>query len=200
MLAFFKVGQGATKHGYAKEYLVFSSKIFSMDTQVIAAMAKWPNVPAVRGWLRLDRRGKWYLIDRGAPGFDETLHGKGSPITSPPICDFIERNYTVDEFGEWFWQNGPQRAYVSYDIAPLVLRVMSDKKNSEKKSLITHCGDLVTSITKVLADEAGNVLIDSEWGRGVVHDMDASQLDIHESADGNLQLRWQGVDIAFSNQ
>lgn len=168
-----------------------------MDDQVIAAMAKWPNVPAVRGWLRLDRRGKWHLVDRGAPGFDETLHGKGSPITSPPICDFIERNYSVDEAGDWFWQNGPQRAYVTYDVAPLVLRVMSDKKNSALKSLITHCGDVVTSIQQVSTDAAGNVLINSEWGRGVVHDMDAPQLDIFELSNHQLCLRWQGREIAF---
>ena len=30
-----------------------------------AAMAKWPNVPAVYGWLSLDRRGNW-LIRHGA--------------------------------------------------------------------------------------------------------------------------------------
>ena len=32
-----------------------------MDETVIRAMAKWPDVPAVWGWLSLDRRGVWKL-------------------------------------------------------------------------------------------------------------------------------------------
>ena len=28
-----------------------------MDESVIRALAKWPNVPAVYGWLSLSRRG-----------------------------------------------------------------------------------------------------------------------------------------------
>ncbi|MBP7581842.1 MAG: DUF2946 family protein, partial [Vogesella sp.] len=34
-----------------------------MDALVLAAMDKWPNVPAVYGWLRLDARGQWWLRD-----------------------------------------------------------------------------------------------------------------------------------------
>jgi Protein of unknown function (DUF2946) len=162
-----------------------------MDSQVLAAMAKWPNVPSVKGWLRLDRRGNWFLIDRGAPGFDENIHGKGSPISSPPIRDFIERNYLNDEQGKWFWQNGPQRVFVDYDIAPLVLRVMSVKGNDTLKTLMTHCGDLVQKIGSVKTDDQGNLLIQTEHGLGVVHDMDAAQLPIVESETG-LALDWQG--------
>jgi hypothetical protein len=170
-----------------------------MDTQVLAAMAKWPNVPTVSGWLRLDRRGNWYLIDRGAPGFDEAIHGKGSPISSPPIRDFIERNYTSDETGAWFWQNGPQRVFVDYDIAPLVLRVMSAKSDTTQKTLMTHCGDLVTELRAVQCDNQGNMLISTEFGLGVVHDMDAAHLNISEAAsgDGSLELDWQGKQYAI---
>jgi Protein of unknown function (DUF2946) len=161
-----------------------------MDTQVLAAMAKWPNVPSMKGWLRLDRRGNWFLIDRGAPGFDETIHGKGSPITSPSIKDFIERNYTSNSDGEWFWQNGPQRVFVDYDVAPLVLRIMSSKVDPTQKSFMTHCGDLVQKIVAVQTDADGNVLVDTEFGLGVVHDMDAAQLSISENSQG-LELDWQ---------
>ena len=35
-----------------------------MDAAVIAALAKWPNVPAVFGWLRLDRRGNWLIREQ----------------------------------------------------------------------------------------------------------------------------------------
>jgi Protein of unknown function (DUF2946) len=169
-----------------------------MDSQVLAAMAKWPNVPSVTGWLRLDRRGNWFLIDRGAPGFDEQIHSKGSPISSPPIRDFIERNYLSDGQGKWFWQNGPQRVFVDYDIAPLVLRVMSVKADDTKKTLMTHCGDLVKNISAVQTDNQGNLLIQTEHGLGVVHDMDAAQLPIIENA-GELALDWQGQQYTISS-
>ena len=32
-----------------------------MDDIVKQAMAKWPEVPNVYGWLALDRRGQWRL-------------------------------------------------------------------------------------------------------------------------------------------
>ncbi|HET8728586.1 MAG TPA: DUF2946 family protein, partial [Alphaproteobacteria bacterium] len=32
-----------------------------MDESVLRAMTKWPNVPAVYGWLQLDQRGNWLI-------------------------------------------------------------------------------------------------------------------------------------------
>ena len=32
-----------------------------MDEMVARSLAKWPNVPAVFGWLELDRRGNWRI-------------------------------------------------------------------------------------------------------------------------------------------
>ena len=34
-----------------------------MDEIVLAALKKWPNVPACYGWLALDARGDWYMRD-----------------------------------------------------------------------------------------------------------------------------------------
>jgi hypothetical protein len=152
-----------------------------MDELVLEAMARWPNVPAVHGWLRLDRRGHWLLIDRGRPDFDETVHGSGSPITSPPIVDFIARNYLHDENGRWFWQNGPQRVFVDLDVAPLVLKVMGD---APSQTLVTHAGDAVSRIDRVLADAPGNLLVVTDLGPGVIDDRDlgALDLDLHEAA------------------
>jgi hypothetical protein len=64
-------------------------------------MLKWPKVPAVYGWLSLTARGEWKV--------------KGEPIDNESICDFIGRNYTNDGSGNWFFQNGPQRVYVSLE-------------------------------------------------------------------------------------
>ena len=49
-----------------------------MDALVARSMAKWPNVPAVYGWLELDRRGSWRI--------------KGERIGHRGLCDFIARN------------------------------------------------------------------------------------------------------------
>jgi hypothetical protein len=145
-----------------------------VDEQVRQAMARWPGVPDMYGWLRLDRRGNWLLIDRGRPDVDEALHGAGSPITRPAILDFIGRNYQPDARGCWYWQNGPQRVFVDLDLAPLVLRVMAA---GERRRLVTHTGFAVARIDAVQASPAGDLFIATEHGPGVVHDMDLTQLD-----------------------
>ncbi len=81
-----------------------------MDTQVLAAMAKWPNVPAVFGWLRLDGRGQWWIRD-------ERLSHEG-------MVAFFNRNYSRDAQGRYYVQNGPQKVFVSLDAAPLVARLV----------------------------------------------------------------------------
>lgn len=159
-----------------------------MDAAVIAAMARWPNVPAVHGWLRLDRRGQWLLVDRGRPGFDERLHGAGSPITSPQIVDFIGRNYGHDDAGRWYWQNGPQRVYVDLDLAPLVLRVVGE---GTANRLVAHTGFAVQRIDGVYASAEGDLLAATDLGPGVLHDLDLGQLDI----DFDDEDRPQAVQI-----
>ncbi len=146
-----------------------------MDEQVKQAMARWPNVPAMFGWLRLDRRGKWYLIDRGNPGFDAERDALGSSITSPSIVDFIARNYQPDDSGRWFWQNGPQRVFVDLDVAPLIFRVF---ENATGQTLVTHCGDIVSRIDAIASTPAGALWLRTDLGPGVVHDLDLAQLDI----------------------
>jgi len=154
-----------------------------MDELVLRAMARWPNVPAVFGWLRLDRRGQWWLIDRGAPGFDEARDGRGSPITSEPIIDFIGRNYAHDALGRWYWQNGPQRVFVCLDLAPLVLRVFGERP---AQRLVAHTGHPIERLDSVGSDDAGNLFAVTDRGPGVIDDRDlaALELDLHEPTTG----------------
>src|SRR5262245_10851898 len=79
-----------------------------MDDAVVRAMAKWPNVPNVYGWLNLDRRGNWMI--------------KGDRIANEGVTAFIGRNYAPDEQGRWYFQNGPQRVFVTLDYTPFVIR------------------------------------------------------------------------------
>jgi len=148
-----------------------------IDEQVRAAMVKWPDVPAVYGWLRLDRRGQWWLIDRGRPGFDEALHGLGSPITSPPIIDFIGRNYEHDDAGRWFWQNGPQRVFVDLDLAPLILRVVGEGRDA---TLVTHTGWRIERVDRISMSDDGDVFVDTGMGPGAIHDLDLGSLEFVE--------------------
>ena len=75
-------------------------------------MGKWPDVPHVFGWLRLDRRGDWLI--------------KGEHIVNSGVKAFIGRNYGADERGRWFFQNGPQRVFVALDYTPFVVRTSGD--------------------------------------------------------------------------
>ena len=121
-----------------------------MDEIVARSLAKWPNVPAVYGWLELDRRGSWRI--------------KGDRITNSAFREFIARNYAADEQGRWFFQNGPQRVYVTLAYTPLVLHY-------EGERLFDQCGREVEARETYLDDE-GSVLIESEKGVGLLDDRD----------------------------
>lgn len=123
-----------------------------MDESVRAAMAKWPGVPAVYGWLSLDERGRWRL--------------RGEPITHPGLIEFINRNYECDERGCWFFQNGPQRGYVRLEYTPWVLHV------DTAGLLRSHTRQALRSVTGAWIDEAGSLLLETEAGIGLV-DSDA---------------------------
>ncbi len=79
----------------------------------LAAIAKWPDVPACYGWLSLDRRGDWRL--------------QGERVTHRGLIDFINRQYAGDETGCWFLQNGPQRVFVSLAATPWIFRNDGDR-------------------------------------------------------------------------
>lgn len=119
-----------------------------MDASVRAAMEKWPHVPAVHGWLLLDRHGRWHL--------------RGEPITHPGLVAFINRNYAHDEAGRWFFQNGPQRGYVQLEYTPWVLHVDGPGR------LYTHTGHRVQSVAGAWLDEDGELLLETDRGIALV--------------------------------
>ena len=121
-----------------------------MDPVVARAMAKWPNVPAVYGWLALDRRGNWLI--------------KGERITNAALREFIARNYEADDAGRWYFQNGPQRVYVHLAYTPLVVHY-------EGEALVDHCGRPFAARAAYLDDE-GSVLMAGERGIALLDDRD----------------------------
>lgn len=146
-----------------------------MDDSVLAAMRRWPNVPAVFGWLRLDPRGRWMLIDRGRPDFDPALHGLGDPITSPQIIAFIERNYAADAQGRWFFQNGPQRVYVTLAVAPWIVRVC--KQADQSLHWLSHTGIDLGKAQAAWATTDGQLILQTAQGAALVDDRDLAELD-----------------------
>ena len=123
-------------------------------------MVKWPDVPAVYGWLSLDRRGDWRI--------------KGEYIANPGINAFIGRNYGHDNEGRWFFQNGPQRVFVTLDYTPLIYRVIH--ASGARLALECHTGKPVAIVRRGGLDEAGTLLLQTEHGIGLVHDRDLDQL------------------------
>ena len=130
-----------------------------MDDIVIRAMAKWPNVPSVYGWLALDRRGQWRI--KGADGNFER-------VANPAVLKFIERNYVRGEEGRWYFQNGPQRVYVTLEYTPLVYRVST----TSAQGFESHCGVPATTLRGAWMDEEGDLLLLTELGPGLIVDRD----------------------------
>lgn len=131
-----------------------------MDEIVLRAVRKWPDVPAVYGWLGLDRRGNWSI--------------KGERIANPALAGFIARNYACDGIGRWFFQNGPQRVFVTLAYVPYVYRTLPLESGGLRLS--THTGVTAETPGAAWLDDAGAVLVETEVGIGVVHDLDLPAL------------------------
>lgn len=171
-----------------------------MDEYVKRTMTNCSEVPAVYGWLSLDQRGRWCL--------------EGRPITHRPSIDFISRNYAQDERGCWYFQNGPQRVFVTLDYTPWVLRL------NAPEALRTHTGLDVRSLEATFMDEEGNLLMLTEHGIGLLCDQDLAPvaeylvgrygqaMDVDELASAVLAcqagdvsalgLRWHGEILRLS--
>ena len=128
-----------------------------MDEIVARSMARWPDVPAVYGWLSLDRRGNWRI--------------KGERIANAALREFIARNYQADERGCWYFQNGPQRVFVRLDYTPLVVRY-------EGEALVDHCARPFKPET-FYEDDEGSVLVAGEGTAALLDDRDLQRFAEH---------------------
>jgi len=151
-----------------------------MDEVVKAAMARWPNVPAVYGWLELTARGEWRI--------------RGEPIDNASIRDFIARNYAHDNEGNWFFQNGPQRVFVSLEATPLIYRLDGSDR------LQAHTGVNPRELRGAFADAEGHLFLETELGPGLVDSGDSATfaerlVDGHGQALDERSLeRWMAGD------
>lgn len=173
-----------------------------MDENVIAAMARWPDVPDVYGWLSLTERGEWRLHPQGDAlvplGAGNGL-SPGEAISSPPILAFIGRNYAADNAGQWYFQNGPQRVYVRLDAAPYILH--TTREGTGEPRLRTHTGLPVKELRGWWLDDDGKLYAQTEHGPALVAGRDLeSVLASLRTPDGTAVLErleaqhWAGGD------
>ena len=122
-----------------------------MDENVIRSLIKWPNVPDCFGWLALDRRGQWRMRDE----YVQANHLPGSVIEHVALNDFISRNYACDKLGRYFFQNGPQRVFITLDATPWIARISPANSSLQ---FLTQCDSLIHP-QGALSDELGNIYI-----------------------------------------
>ncbi len=145
-----------------------------MDAVVKAAIARWPQVPDVHGWLLLDERGRYRIR---AP--DHAVSGAYDVIGNRSIVEFIGRNYMCDAGGRWFFQNGPQRVFVTLTITPWIFRVHTAGLP------VTHTGRTVRQVEALLLDELATPILQTDLGPGAVDDRDLQLiLDALTDIDG----------------
>jgi hypothetical protein len=144
-----------------------------MDEIVARGMARWPDVPAVYGWLALDRRGNWRI--------------KGERVGNAALREFIARNYQADERGCWYFQNGPQRVFVALAYTPLVVHYEGD-------ALVDHCARPFAA-SAVLQDDEGSVLVEGQGAIALLDDRDLQRMA--ERADSLPRIRRAEVAQRF---
>ncbi|NML33553.1 DUF2946 family protein [Paraburkholderia antibiotica] len=162
-----------------------------MDEIVKQSLVKWPNVPSCTGWLLLDRRGNWRMRDEAA----QASGAAGVAIRHEALLGFINRNYEVDERGQWFFQNGPQRVYVELGYTPWVVRLSVDVDSA----LALHDqGGGGFEPAAVFVDEDGGILFADRAQPAriaVLHDHDLEIFSDHATLadhDGSLsgEFHW----------
>ena len=172
-----------------------------MDEQVVRSMLKWPDVPDCYGWLALDRRGQWRMRNEYAQ-----THGlPGALIEHAGLKEYIARNYTHDVLGRHYFQNGPQKVFVTLDSCPWVVRIQTKSDQPHALALATQCGHFMNP-QGALSDEAGNIYIygnlaqDNSTTVALLHDHDltlfSEQSTVQEDAC-SYRGSWRWDDVAL---
>ena len=149
-----------------------------MDDIVKAALKKWPNVPHCHDWLALDARGDWYLRDAPTQAAGPFPQSKGQRVVHDKLKAFIERNYEHDDQGAWYFQNGPQRVYVTLEASPLVWGVRRATQvtpgTPAQAAYVwqAHTGLEAQTLRSAWLDEHGRLFIDTDAGFGLVRSLD----------------------------
>jgi hypothetical protein len=140
-----------------------------MDEQVLRSLVKWPNVPDCYGWLALDRRGQWRMRDE----FAQQNGLPGQIIEHAALKEFITRNYACDSAGRYFFQNGPQRVFITLTSTPWIARIFPEK---DAPKIITQCWNEINP-TSAFSDEHGNIYIAGPIKQSVCKDLTTQEFE-----------------------
>lgn len=156
-----------------------------MDDIVRQAMAKWPAVPHCYGWLALDARGAFRMRDDAA----QRANQPGDIIRHAALLAFIHRNYTHDERGAWFFQNGPQRVYVDLEATPFIART------DPTHGFVLHDGQAVMTLDEVCLTDKGQLVLRNDQQVAMLDDRDLAQclplLRVHgKTIDDEQLINW----------
>lgn len=186
-----------------------------MDSIVEQALIKWPNVPHCFGWLGLDARGAWRMqTPRHSASTATDIPAKkaaGEKIRHPVLLDFINRNYTHDAQGRWYFQNGPQRVYIDLENTPYIART------DPAGYFPLHTGAQMRCVETAWLSEQGKVYLQQKNKVALLDDRDIAQWLNHVYIEGNvindecllawlekpndnlLSLQWQGRSIPIKS-
>ena len=141
---------------------------------------KWPNVPDCFGWLALDRRGQWRMRDE----FTQQNNLPGQVIQHASLNDFIARNYACDELGRYFFQNGPQRVFITLVATPWIARIIPEGSGTQ---LLTQCHHALNP-ESALSDENGNIYIVGNVDQTIYNSMTNESSQFTKSASQTIAL------------
>ena len=153
-----------------------------MDEQVLRSLIKWPNVPHCFGWLALDRRGQWRMRDE----FAQVNNLPGNPIQHTALNEFIARNYACDTKGRYFFQNGPQRVFITLDATPWIVRIIP---TDAEPNLLTQCQSSFKP-QGALSDESGNIYI-----TGLVKNTADESADAENTSTDFIQIECPSIAL-----
>ena len=105
------------------------------------------------------------MRDDGVQAQGDFAQAKGSKLAHTQLIAFIERNYTCDLYGRWYFQNGPQRVFVELQSVPFVWRVLDS-------GLLTSAQGDILDLMECLVDENGRLYALTAKGLGLIHSMD----------------------------
>lgn len=145
-----------------------------MDDIVKQAMAKWPNVPHCYGWLALDARGNWRMRDEAA----QRAMAPGDKLANGALVGFINRNYAHDDQGRWFFQNGPQRVYVTLEATPYIART------DPSEGFVLQTGQPLGAPQAAFMTDAGALILQAGEVVAQLDDRDVAQVLGRMELDG----------------
>ena len=82
----------------------------------------------------------------------------GTVIKHAALNEYISRNYAHDDLGRYFFQNGPQRVFITLDATPWIARFIPSGHSADHLKLLTQSGASIEP-QGALSDELGNIYI-----------------------------------------